>query len=120
MSRVHNYLLNIDGYNELISLNKPQLEFIVEWYETIGKKYIGNTAGLQKEIEDLNKKIQSLHDEIKELKNHFILEKKDLHHIIELKDRDLIAKDKETEMNKKIYGLEIINRDLHIKLLQNK
>ena len=37
-----------------------------------------------------------------------------------LKDRDLIAKDKESEMNNKIYELELINRDLHIKLLQNK
>ena len=93
--------LDIKGYNELVAFTSKEYKQITRQYKSIGEQYTGNTAGFKKEINDLNKKIQDLHDEMK-----------DLNHIIELKDRDLLS-------NKRIYELEIMNRDMQIKLLKN-
>jgi len=97
ISKAYNSLLNVDGYNELVALSTLQFEIIKELYETTGKQYIGNTAGLQKEIEDLNKKIESLHNEIRNLKTQHIIEMKNKD--FELKDKDLIIQKEINEKN---------------------
>ena len=114
MTRAYNSLLNIDGYNELISLNKIQFEFIIELYESTGRKYMGNTAGLQKEIEDLKKEIQSLHDEIKDLKLQFNMEIKDkeTQFIIGLKDKDKELLEKDLIIQKEIHEKNTLKTQL--------
>jgi hypothetical protein len=114
MTKAYSSLLNVDGYNELISLNKIQFEFIVELYESTGRKYMGNTAGLQKEIEDLKKEIQSLHDEIKDLKLQFNMEMKDKENqfIIDLKDKDKELLEKDLIIQKEIHEKNTLKTQL--------
>ena len=114
MTKAYSSLLNVDGYNELISLNKTQFEFIVELYESTGRKYMGNTAGLQKEIEDLKKEIQSLHDEIKDLKLQFNMEMKDkeTQFIIGLKDKDKELLEKDLIIQKEIHEKNTLKTQL--------
>lgn len=93
--------LDVEGYNELVTFTQREYKQITRQYKSIGERYTGNTAGFKLEINELNKKIQDLHDDIK-----------DLRHTIELKDRELLA-------NKRINELEIANRDMQITLLKN-
>jgi hypothetical protein len=111
--------LDIKGYNELVAFTSREYKQITRQYKSIGEQYTGNTAGFKKEISDLNNKIKDLHDEMKDQNNKFILDKKDLSHVIELKDRDMEAKDRDMEANRRIYELEIMHRDMQIKLLKN-
>ena len=52
--------LNVAGYNELIVLSDKEFEYIKKSYRRIGNEYAGATAELQKQVLDLEKKIEDL------------------------------------------------------------
>ena len=111
--------LNIEGYNELIILDDKQLKQIKKQYQYIGNEWAGASLELQNQITELKEKIKDLENENNILQKQNTLEKTELKHIIELKDRDILSRDKELETNKRINELELMNKDLQIKMLSS-
>jgi len=111
--------LNVEGYNELIILDDKQLKQIKKQYQYIGNEWAGASLELQNQITELKEKIKDLENENNILQKQNTLEKTELKHIIELKDRDILSRDKELETNKRINDLELMNKDLQIKLLSS-
>ena len=115
------------GRNELVVLNKKQLERVRKDYTRTGQMYAGATKALQEEIVNLKHQIQNMESE---------MEKKELQHTIALRDEQMRTmeerKAKETlqrelETQNKCHALEIKNLQsqaeihaLNLKLLQNK
>lgn len=92
-------ILTIEGFNELVAFDQIKYKHVIRQYKMIGEEYMGNTAGLQKEMDDLREQI------------------KDLKHVIELKDKDLLFKDqqlsfKEKELSYKDREIELLNKCL--------
>jgi len=52
--------LKVEGFNELIVLNKDEYKHIEKYYKRIGNEFAGATAELQKEVIDLKDKIRTL------------------------------------------------------------
>ena len=52
--------LKVEGFNELIILNKEEYKFIEKHYKRTGIAYAGATAESQREIHDLKEKIRTL------------------------------------------------------------
>jgi len=79
--------LKVEGFNELIVLNKKQLDHVKKNYGRIGKDYAGHSFELQEQIVKLNREIEKLNYETDRLKtlvetneiiNKLKMEKKDL------------------------------------------
>ena len=79
--------LQTEGHNELIVLNKKQLEHVKKNYGRIGRDYAGHTAELQDQISKLKDEIRELHHENDRLKTH--IETNDRYHKLELNNKDL-------------------------------
>jgi hypothetical protein len=80
-----NKTLEIEGRKELVFLNAKELETVKKEFRHIGNDYAGNTQELQKQIQDLNIKIekqelqhklekQELQHKIKDMQNSYEIE----------------------------------------------
>jgi hypothetical protein len=104
--------LQTEGYNELIVLNKKQLEHVKKNYGRIGRDYAGHTAELQEQIVQLKYELERLKT---------TLETNEKFKIYEIKDKEKEIERLKTlvETNEKIKKLEIENLELQIKILTN-
>jgi hypothetical protein len=111
--------LQTEGYNELIVLNKKQLEHVKKNYGRIGRDYAGHTAELQEQIVKLNRDIEKLNYDTDRLKT--LVETNEKFKIYEIKDKEKEIERLKTlvETNEKIKKLEIENLELQIKILTN-
>ena len=101
--------LVIDGYNELIVINKKQQEHIKKYYVHIGSKYVGATQELQNQIVKLKNKIKDAENDL--ILQHEINQRKlGEKDISELKDKLKL----QSEINEKV---ELQNK---IKVFENK
>jgi hypothetical protein len=89
--------LKITGYNELIVLNKKQLEHIKKNYGRIGRDYAGHSIELQEQIAILKNDLRMKDYEIDKLKT--LVETNEKYHKLELNNKDL-----------KIENLELQNK----------
>lgn len=112
------YKLNVPDFNELVAYEntKETKKYITKQYKNIGDSYIGNTAGLQKEIEKLKEEIKEINHkyelqqekyekELQRVNNEKELQQEKYEN--QLKDKDLYCKDQEIMYLKKINELSL-------------
>ena len=103
--------LMVPGRNELVVLNKKQLERIIKDYARTGNDYAGATQEMQVETAKLKQEIQDLMNEMK----HKELEYK-IAIMKETKEKERLQTLVET--NERIHALEKNNYELQLQLLQ--
>ena len=103
--------LMVPGRNELVVLNKKQLERIIKDYARTGNDYAGATQEMQLETAKLKQEIQDLMNEMK----HKELEFK-IAIMKETKEKERLQTLVET--NERIHALEKNNYELQLQLLQ--
>ena len=92
--------LKVEGFNELIILNKEEYKFIEKHYKRTGIAYAGATAESQREIHDLKEKIRTL-----EMSHANDLLEKDL--IIQKITHENATLKTQIETNEIIYNLKL-------------
>jgi hypothetical protein len=101
--------LKVEGFNELIILNKEEYKFIEKHYKRTGIAYAGATAESQREIHDLKEKIRTL-----EMSHANDLLEKEL--IIQKITHENATLKTQIETNEKYHKLEIDNKNLELQL----
>ena len=91
--------LKTEGHNELIVLNKKQLEHVKKNYGRIGRDYAGYTAELQDQISKLKDEIKELNHETNRLKTQ--IEADERYHKLELQYKDSIISNLELQIKLK-------------------
>ena len=106
-----NKTLEIEGRKELVFLNSKELETVKKEFRHIGNDYAGNTQELQKQIQDLNTKIekqelqhkldiQEVQHKIKDIQNN---------HEIEILKKDMIIQQQNAKLEYNDLLLKIRN-----------
>lgn len=101
-----NKTLEIEGRKELVFLNSKELETVKKEFRHIGNDYAGNTQELQKQIQDLNIKLEK-----QELK----LEKQELQHKLEIQELQHKLKDMQN-----IHEIELLKKEMIIQQQKSK
>jgi hypothetical protein len=105
------------GYNELVVLNKLQLETVNRQYAYIGAKYVGATEEIQRQLAEMKIALKDSENEVAYLK---------VSHKNELLEKDLVIQQEANELkllkiqmehDQLVFGLEKQNSALQIQLL---
>ncbi len=105
--------LDYQNTNELIVINKKELDSITTYYKMVQNSYIGKYEELNNKIQDLEKKVLDLNNQLIIKDKDILMKNREIEMIIETKDKDIIIEKQKNELLELKLQISIMNQHNH-------